>query len=285
MTVSRPRFRQHAVSVAIGLMLAVKPVGTCAMDARSGWAPTGLEGMAEPVADSELREMRGKFISAGTVSFFGISMLTSWQDQSGITTNARLALSVDFLVHDSGGKPATQFLIGWSRDGDPAMDITDMHEGYAPVFLASGVNPTGGLDTTAGAAQANIITASDNKARNVLEVALVPRSALASLSAGPGLTSADGTTDVNFSDGDSLEFRIGENQVGLVLTGGNGIDSSMQSVGRDMGQVLQQTILNSTHNDVLNSLRLVFGTQPSAGGAAEAVRVTEALAAMKGNGF
>lgn len=275
---------KQAGSVVIAVLLMLNPICGNAMASAPALPVAGLDGVVSPISDGELAEMRGKFISPDAVSFFGISMVTSWQDQSGITTTARLALNVDFLNHE-GGNPVTQFLIGWTRDGDPAMDIADTHQGYVPVMIASDVNAIGGLGTTAGAAQANIIAASDNKAHNVLEIALVPRSALPALPAGNGLTSANGTTDVGFADGDSLEFRMDQNQVGLVLTGGNGIDSSMQAVGRDMGQVLQQTILNSAHNDVLNSMRIVFGTQASSGGAADPVRLTEALASMRGNGF
>lgn len=287
MTASRSirHIGQSTASAVIALLLVLSPCNSSyAMGTGAAFPVMGIEGIAAPVSDSELGEMRGKFISPDAVSFFGISMLTSWEDQSGITTNARLALNVDFLAHDGNGNPVTRFLIGWTRDGDPAMDITDTHEGYVPILVASDVHAIGGLGTTTGAAQANIIAASDNKARNVLEVALVPRSALKGLS-GEGLTSANGTTGVSFGDGDSLEFRLSPNQVGLVLTGGNGIDSSMQTVGRDMGQALQQTILNSARNDVLNNMRIVFGTQASATGAADPVRLTEALAAMKGNGF
>lgn len=278
------RFRHLVLLTTAWLTLAMEPVSAAAMTSSPGLPSTGLEGIARTVPDSELEEMRGKFISSDAVSFFGISMLTSWQDESGITTTARLAFNVDFLNQGDDGTPSVQFLIGWTRDGDPAMDVTDTHEGYAPIILAADIFPVGGLDTTTGAAQANIIAGSDNKAHNVLQVALVPRSALSDMSPGEGLTSANGTTAMNFSDGDSLEFRITQNQIGLVLTGGNGIDSSLQSVGKDMGQALQQTILNTGHNDVMNNLRIVFGTEMLSG-ATDAVKITEALSSMKGNGF
>ena len=278
------RFGQRVLLTALCLVLALKPFKAEAMTPNPGMPSTGLEGIARAVPDSELAEMRGKYISPDAVSFFGIYMVTSWQDANGITTNAKLAFSVDFLNQGNSGIPQTQFLIGWTRDGDPDMDITDTNQGYTPIMVASEIVPAGGLGTTTGAVQANIIAGADNLAKNTLQVKLVPRSALGGTPSGEGLTSANGTTAMNFSDGDSLEFRITQNQIDLVLTGNNGIDSSMQSVGMNMGQILQQTILNSAHNDVINNLRIVFGTDMLPG-TSNAAKMAEVISSLKGNGF
>ena len=47
-------------------------------------------------------------------------------------------------------------------------------------------------------------------------------------------------------DGDQLQFLLENNQIGIVMTGGQGLDSSMQALGGDIGQMLQQTMLNTT---------------------------------------
>lgn len=235
------------------------------------------------LADNDLGEMRGKFIRPDAVSYFGISMQTSWQDGQGVTTFARLAFNVDFLPNNGGGSPT--LMVGWARDGgdDPAMNVAGVPEGYVALTLGPDqVMPVGALDTLAGAGQANIVAGADNAARNSLQVAVVPRSAVPDM-AGAGLHPINATTGVSFSDGDQLQFRLGENSVGMVLTGNNGLDSSLQSVGGGLGQLLQQTMLQSDGNSVLNSATVVFGVDALHN--AEAVRADGALMSMKGLGL
>lgn len=65
-----------------------------------------------------------------SVSFFGVSMLTSWQDQNGVTTVARLAFNVDFLVQPGGSNPVPTITVDWMREGDPDMDVRGLSNGY-----------------------------------------------------------------------------------------------------------------------------------------------------------
>lgn len=238
---------------------------------------------SQPIPDAELDEIRGKFIRPDSISYFGISMLTSWQDESGITTIARLVFNVDFLNTGTDGNPVPQLMIGWLREGDPAMDVTESHSGYTPLITAQQVLPVGDLDTTQGAAQANIIAGSDNSARNSMQIALVPTSQIEQLNES-GLTAIDATSSFSFADGDQLEFRLGANEIGLALSGNNGGDNALQNIGGDFGRLLQQTMINSDGNTVLNNSAIIIGTD-MATARFDAVRATEALSAMKGHGF
>lgn len=244
---------------------------------------TELDQAGERLPDDELAQIRGKFIKPDSISFFGISMITSWQDEAGVTTVARLVFNVDFLANDPNGKPVPSLMVGWVRDGDPALDVSASHPGYTPLMLTQGVAPVGGLDGTSGAAQANIIAGADNAASNSLQIALVPQSSVEAFGA-EGLTSISETSTQGFADGDQLEFRLGANEIGLILTGNQGTDSALQSVGGDFGRILQQTVLNSDGNAVLNNTAVIIGADLGAAGF-DAVRATEALSAMKGHGF
>lgn len=236
---------------------------------------------ASRVSDGELSEMHGKFVSPESVSYFGITMLSSWQDASGITTLANLVFSVNFLPN-GGGRPVPQLLIAWSREGDPAMDVTDTHEGYVPYIPPQDVLGVGALDTFAGAAQANIIAGADNSARNGMKVMIVPSSAVPSLTQ-EAMTSTSGPVDLVFADGDELHFQMDGNQVGIVMTGNGGLDSSSQLAGGKIGQLLQQSILKSDNNAIENRASVIFGVDAMQN--TQLVRVQEALSAMKGNGF
>jgi hypothetical protein len=237
---------------------------------------------AERVDDVELAEMHGKFVTPESVSYFGITMLTSWQDASGITTLARLVFNVDFLASPDGGAPVPQLMIAWSREGDPAMNVTDSHEGYVPYISPLDTLAVGALEDFSGAAQANVIAGADNRTLNGMQVMIVPSSAVPALSQA-GMSSAEGPVNLAFGDGDQLQFRIAENQLGIVMTGNDGLDSTSQLVGGDIGQVLQQTILNSDSNMIENRASVIFGVDAMQN--LDVIRVQEALSAMKGHGF
>ena len=211
-------------------------------------------------------------------------MLTSWQDQSGVTTQARLEFNVDFLNTSGGSEPTPQVLIDWVRDGDAQLDVTNTSEGYVALAVTPDqVIPVGALDTLAGAGQANIIAGADNIAGNGIQIVVMPRTLVPEMSS-EALTPLNSTTEMSFDDGDKLQFRIADNQIGIVLTGNNGLDSTMQTVGGDMGQILQQTILNSDGNNVLNSASLVFGISDTLQESGR-INADGALLAMKGFGY
>lgn len=248
----------------------------------ASFAGPAILDLAQRLDDDELAEMHGKFVSPDAVSFFGITMLTSWQDESGVTTLARLVFNVDFLNASNGGQPVPQVMIAWSREGDPSMDVTGTHDGYVPYISPEQVLPIGGLDSFHGAAQANVIAGADNRALNGLQMMIVPASALPALADG-GLQPTAGSTSHAFADGDELLFRIADNQIGLVMTGNGGLDTSTQVVGGDMGQLLQQTILNSDRNIVSNTTSIIFGIDQL--NSLNIVRAEEAMSAMKGHGY
>lgn len=246
-------------------------------------AAPAIVGLSLPVSDAELAAIRGKFIRPESISYFGIAMLTSWQDQNGITTTARLVFNVDFLDTGVDGNPVPQLMIGWVREGDPSMDVTDNHSGYTPLLTAQQVLPVGGLGTTQGAAQANIIAGADNSARNALQIALVPTSQITQFDRS-GLTAIDASTGFSFADGDRLEFRLGANELGLALSGNGGNDTTLQNVGGDFGRLLQQTMINSDGNAVFNKSAIIIGTDMG-NASFNAVRASEALTVLKGYGF
>jgi hypothetical protein len=220
------------------------------------------------------------------VSFFGITMLTSWQDASGVTTLARLLFSVDFLPRAGGDAAAPQLMIAWSREGDlggdPAMDATDMHAAYVPYIPPQDVLGVGGLASFSGAAQAHVIAGADNRALNAMQVMIVPSSVVPALAEG-GMSAADGPINIAFPDGDVIQFRASDNQLGIIMSGNDRRDSTSQLVGGDIGQLLQQTMLASDSNMIENRASVIFGVDGLQN--QQLVRVQEALSAMKGHGF
>jgi hypothetical protein len=258
--------------------------------ATAGVSPTQsstlpVAALGEALPDTELADMRGKFVRPDDVSFFGITLLTSWQDAQGVTTNARLVFNVNFLNVGSNGNPTPALMIEWERSGDPSMDVTDTHSGYVPYlsYMTPGqVSPVGGLGTHEGFAQANFVAGADNVTRNNMQISIVPASAISALSMN-GMQTAGGSTQIGFSDGDQLQFLVGNNQIGIAMSGGQGLDSSLHSLGGGAGQMLQQTLLNTDGNSVFNSASILLAADNF--GQREGIRVESALSVMKGNGY
>ena len=162
------------------------------------------------------------------------------------------------------------------------MDVTDMHEGYTPYIPPQDAMGIGALETFSGAAQANVIAGADNRTLNAMRVMIVPSSAIPALSS-DGMSAIDGSADLTFADGDRLQFMVSDNQLGMVMTANEGIDSTSQLAGGDIGRFLQQTILNTNSNMIENRASVIFGVDALQN--QQAVRVQEALSAMKGHGF
>lgn len=274
----RPR-RLGAVMVAAVAAMVCYPAAAIG----ASLPVTGLEGSSALVTDAELGEMRGKYISPGSISFFGISLLTSWQGSDGITTVARLALRVDFL---GAGTPTSTMLISWSRDGDPNMDLNAFSDSAAAHFIAvvgpNQVIPVGALDTARGAVQTNVIAGADNLALNGMSIAIIP-STMVDRSLPLGMQAITETTTQNFADGDQLQFRLTPNEIGLVLTSGQGRDSSIQSVNGNLGQSLQHVLLTSDNNRIINSSAIVFGVDSL--NSLTSVRAETAMSTFRGFGF
>lgn len=270
----------------LGLLVTSSPVMAARLDYEPVWKEEILDRqmpsnaayvpqeLGAPLADAELNEMRGKFIRPDAVSYFGISLLTSWEDAAGVTTVARMLFNVDFL-----GSNSSKILVGWTRDdADSGADVVGSPSGDS----GYGVVPIGALETFAGAGQVNVIAGADNETRNSLRVAIVPHGRLPKEDMS-GLKPISEMSGNDWDDGDQVRFRAADNSLAVVMTGGNGQDSTMQSLGGELGKILQQNILNTDNNNIFNSASIVFGLDASK--SAGSVRLDEAITTLKGHGF
>lgn len=246
--------------------------------------------MGTKVSDSELAQMRGKFINAKGVSFFGLELQTSWQGTDGVTTFATVLFNVDFARGAGQSDGATpHLLVGWSRDcdgcGDAAMDVTSFgpaaQDNYVAIAPPPGL-PIGGLGTVQGAVQSHNISGSDNKVRNDMRFAVVPAGSVASWNR-DGLTEVTASASQTFSDGDAVRVILAPNELSLALSSGQGPDAVLQSVDGALNQAAQHVLLMSDMNTVHNSIGITIGLNELR--QMDALRVQNALSAMKGHGF
>lgn len=251
---------------------------------------SGIEGLGTKLDDTELSEMRGKFIRADSVSYFGLQLQSSWQGGDGVTTYATLLFKVDFASPGGGltaGNPV--MMIGWNRDcndcGDAAMDVVGFGPAAQGDYVAvtgAGTMPVGGLASFQGAVQSQSIAGSDNAVRNDMRIAVVPA---ATITGGndSGLQPATGTTSEQFADGDTVSFILDRNNLALSMTANGGSDAVRQGVDGNLNQAAQNVLLSSNFNDVRNSIGITIGLADLQ--KADRLRVDNALSAMRGRGF
>lgn len=255
-------------------VLLVLGIGSClAGEAWTAVPTSGIESYGEVVSDDELADMRGKFIRPDNISYFGIEMLTSWQGQDGVTTQARLIVSLDFAAGTAAaGEVVPQVLVSWSRDGDSALDVAGALAGFATI-------PVGGLDSVHGFVQHQQIAGDDNAVRNDMNVAILPGASAAFDT--EGMTLVTSPTSVQFADGDTLQVQMGDNQLGILLTEGS--DAVRQIVNGNLNQLAQNVIINSDFNDISNRMNTVIGIDPSI--EAAQMNVQHAMNGVSGFGF
>ena len=238
--------------------------------------PSGLEDTGRKLDDSELADMRGKFVAPSGISYFGLALQTSWQSTDGVTTMATIVFNLSFAA-GALGSATPQLLIGWTRScegcGDPAMDVT----------TPSGVDTVvpAGLESVNGVVQSQLINGTDNNVKNAMTIAFVPADQVQPAD-GTGLTEVTGTTVQNFADGDMIQFILEPGQVALALSESDG-DLVRQSVGSELGQAAQHVLLNSSFNSINNMMGITVGITELQ--QADRMQVESALSAMKGHGF
>jgi len=196
--------RRRQLSV---MLLAVLPVIAATSPPPDSVFDTGL-GAAQVASDSELADMRGKFISAENVRFFGITLHTLWQSDDGVVTAASLGFSI-WLGENGASGP--QVDVQWQREGDPDMDVA----GFAP-----GADGAYVVAPTTGAFQSNVIAGSDNQTANRMSVAVVPATSVATGSSGGTFT---GTATGTALDGDTITFIAEDGQFGLAMVDAQGL--------------------------------------------------------------
>lgn len=256
----RRRRRRLPLLLALAAVPAMTGAAALAQDTGLGAAPT--------VSDEELADMRGKFISADSVRFFGVTLHSLWQTEDGTVSAATLGFSI-WLGQDGSSGP--QIVVSWQRDGDPDMDVSGFSPDAAGSYVVAG---------SAGAVQTNVIAGSDNVTANRLGMAIVPAS---SLTPATGESNFGGTATHTASDGDTVTFTAQDGQFGLSMVDAQGAGTVKQGVTTDPGQLSQSILLNSDHNTVTNTMNVTVGIDH--GQMLDTMNVANSLSAMKGHGF
>jgi hypothetical protein len=228
---------------------------------------SGLEQFGAKISDEQLNDMRGKFVRPDNISYFGISMATSWQNSDQITTSAVLLFSVAF-AHGAGGMDGASptVAVAWNRDcsgcADPAMDVAGFgpaaQSGYLAVTATSQLIPVGGLDSVHGAVQSQQIAGTDNRVTNAMQLTVVPSSMAHQMDTSQ-LQTLSQTTAENFADGSALGFIVSANQLGISMVSADGKSALRQGVDGTLNQAAQHVLLGDNFNSISNAMSITIG--------------------------
>ncbi|UJJ31975.1 hypothetical protein [Halopseudomonas maritima] len=183
------------------------------------------------VSDTELAQLRGRYVLPDRIISFGVVMNSSWQASSGQVIGAQVSLNIA------------------QGQSQPNLSISMIDQTGSAGGLSTGTGQViggAGLDSVQGVVQ-SVRTAGDfNTGRNDLSIDI-------SYGAAPAGTGVGGS----FSGPQSFSNGAGSVQVGAVngglqiaLQAANGQGTSLQQIGG--GSIAQQANIGGTLNEVRN---------------------------------
>ncbi len=232
------------------LALSLAPFGAGAAEGMPGERIPQPATDVQPVSDSTLDSMRGRFITgAGQILYFGVEMLSTWHSPDGRVLSGSALLSFDF----SKGMPQVTFV--------PTVSIVQGSGSGALVDTTGRSIDASGLANVSGIAQGIQIVGDHNSAGNSTELHVtttLPASSDAGIAGNAALAVGDASASVVLQP-DSMAVTLGV----------DGQGSLRQIIRGDVsgsGSVLQTVSLLGDGHDVGNQLRITL-VQPSTGAA------------------
>ena len=234
----------------------VTALAVLALPGAASALPPGITALSKnpEVPDPRLAEMRGRYISGSSITYFGVEMLSQWQTATGDTLSAGLEFNVDL----AGMEPQVSF--------SPTVAIVPTSDGLQGQTTGSATVQDQGTGNAGGVVQV-IQTAGDANA--------VAQDVSLDVQDGPaptGGTTANGSTQrITVGDASAM-VRADADRLETVLSF-RGQGEVVQSVGTS--GVHQATRLVGDLNQVQNVIRLSgYG---SSGGTAGTTRIRSAL--------
>lgn len=256
------KFHKHSVlamSVAMaGAMLAMTP-------ARAG-PPPGL--VLSELSDSALGLMRGKFLTAGQVMYFGVEIVTKWQTASGQKISAAGNLEINL----AGNTPQVSFKPTITVEQKATTSVAGNHG----TTLVSG---GGGLQNVNGVVQNIQVAGASNGVTNTIGLNIKNSPAQPGLQTLPGSPLNASTTTAN---GSTASVSLGANglNVAVAVPDQGQAVQRIRTTGMHGGQVLQSVQLGGNSNQIQNMINLNVQMNSGAGLASHAGNVLQALKMM-----
>lgn len=258
---------------------------------------------ARVLPDEELAELRGRFVQAGRVRFFGIQMYTTWEMSGGLVMTAGLDFGAELPV---AGPPVARLVASYFHgcpvctdpsvevslppieDGGKLQDVDEFERARRagppkppPVLLPTRL---GGVEKSRGSVQSIVIGGDDNAVRNEMELSIASNKAFGAVVGASGPTGIPveltKTKLTGFESGAVLGFVVEANSIKMILQGPPGSGVVMQEIGGGAAsRIAQHVRLSGDVNRIRNALGITFrldgldgGTRTSLGAALNALK-------------
>lgn len=259
------------------LAVVISGVITCGQ-AANATMPAGMEifeGMEE-VTDSELGDMRGKFVSNNQILYFGVEMVSHWQTEMGTMVTASANLNIDFQA-GMNGSPFVSYVptVSIVQQGQQASQPKNDGDSY--------VSGGSGLANVSGVSQSIQVAGKSNSILNGINMQVsfaapdrIHRQ-LGELSQHTGTLAASG------EDGTLATVSLGTNSLGLSI--------AILGQGEVLQQIRNQGMFQSARiggdlNQIHNAITMHIGINAGLGGAANGVgSALQSIMEMQQNGM
>lgn len=195
------------------------------------------------IADTTLGDMRGRFISADQILYFGIEMYTEWHTATGESYVAQQTIGID---RSAGARPTV------SVTGNVQASGSAQGNGSVGTTSSAQAN-SGGMDQVKGVGQLVQVSGNGNVVTNAIGVDVVSQRPAAS-SAAP---SANGNTQLlDAQSGATAQTYVTRNSVGVIVsvpTQGTASQSVTSAIGMQ-----QRAQVHGDVNNVHNQLNMVI---------------------------
>lgn len=204
------------------------------------------------LSDETLMHMRGKFISAGEMRYFGVEMVTYWQASTGELIVASANLGVDF----TSSNPQIGFIPTIIVQQNNATTST------SPAAQNNSVVSGGdGLDDVTGVVQNIQVAGVSNGVTNTIGLT-IEASSTPTPSNLPSVSESQSLSEVT-PNGTTVNVDLSNNQMGVAVTVPNqGL--AMQHIRSTAtgGQVQQSAQVGGNLNQIRNLINLNIATDP-----------------------
>lgn len=248
------------------IALALGHWGTAAHASTTTQHASGIE----PIGDAELATMRGRYtVGDNTVAWFGVQMISTWQDSTGRILQGAMNLDMDF-THDAN-LPKVTFV--------PTVSIVQTTQAVAPPETAGPTRSTdsSGLANASGMVQSVQVAGDSNTASNTTRLTVqnggsVPAAVtMASTNQAPSATVQSGNATV------SANYTGNSAQVMLSIAGQGAVQQWIRN-----GSLGQTVTLAADNQFVSNQMEITLIRQAITANTQLALDVARSIQSTRG---
>lgn len=238
-------------------------------------APATVERHAqgiEPIRDAELAAMRGRYtVGSNTVAWFGVQMISTWQDDTGRTLQGALNLAMDFTRN--ANRPTVSFM--------PTVSIVQAAPPTAGQDAAGPARSvdSSGLANVSGMLQSVQIAGDGNRASNVTRLTVQDGDSAPAAAAARGASQATRATVQSGDASVNVNYSGNAAQVMLTIAGQGAVQQWIRH-----GSLGQTVTLAADNQFVSNQLEITLIRQAVAANTQLALDVARSIQSTRGLG-